>query len=103
MVFCPGLGVCIDTGWLASQGVSAPDVIKSCGALVRHTHVKDVKAAGKHETCRLGEGIANVAGCFRTLRSMNYAGWYSWEDEPEDRNPFDSAKRNREWMEKLLR
>ena len=96
------LGVCVDTGWLGSQGVSAPDVIKSCGALVRHTHVKDVKAAGKHETCLLGEGIANVAGCLRTLRSMNYPGWYSWEDEPEDRNPFDSAKRNREWIEKLL-
>jgi L-ribulose-5-phosphate 3-epimerase len=96
------LGACIDSGWFGTQGASVPAMIKACGALVRHTHIKDVKEAGKHETCLLGEGIVNVAGCIGTLRSMNYAGWYSWEDEPEDRNPFDSARRNREWIEKHL-
>ncbi len=96
------LGVCIDTGWFGTQNASVPAMIKACGAKVRHVHVKDVKAAGKHETCLLGEGIVNVAECIKTLRSMNYAGWYSWEDEPEDRNPFDSAVRNREWIEKRL-
>ncbi|HXK09752.1 MAG TPA: sugar phosphate isomerase/epimerase family protein [Vicinamibacteria bacterium] len=93
------LGVCIDMGWLGTQGVSGPAVIEACGSLVRHTHVKDVKAAGKHETCLLGEGSADVAGCLAALRELKYAGWYSWEDEPEDRNPFDSAARNRQWIE----
>jgi L-ribulose-5-phosphate 3-epimerase len=97
------LGVCIDMGWLGTQGVSGPAVIKACAPFVRHTHVKDVKAAGKHETCLLGEGSADVAGCLAALREVKYAGWYSWEDEPEDRNPFDSAARNREWIEKRLR
>jgi len=96
------LGVCIDMGWLGTQGVSGPAVIKACAPFVRHTHVKDVKAAGKHETCPLGEGTADVAGCIAALRGVKYAGWYSWEDEPEDRNPFDSAVRNREWIEKRL-
>ena len=96
------LGVCIDMGWLGTQGVSGPSVIKACAPFVRHTHVKDVKAAGKHETCFLGEGTADVAGCLAALREVKYAGWYSWEDEPEDRNPFDSAVRNREWIEKQL-
>jgi L-ribulose-5-phosphate 3-epimerase len=96
------LGVCIDMGWLGTQGVSGPAVIKACAPFVRHTHVKDVKAAGKHETCLLGEGTADVAGCLAALRDVKYAGWYSWEDEPEDRNPFDSAVRNREWIEKRL-
>ena len=36
------------------------------------------------------------------LKELGYAGWYSWEDEPEDRNPFDSAVRNRRWIEKQL-
>ena len=27
---------------------------------------------------------------------------YSWEDEPEDRSPMDSAARNREWIERRL-
>ncbi len=96
------LGVCIDTGWLGTQGVSAPEVIKACGALVRHVHVKDVKEAGEHETCMLGEGVVKVAECLETLRALNYSGWYSWEDEPEDRNPFDSAKRNLRWIKKHL-
>jgi len=94
------LGVCIDMGWLGSQGASAPEVIRACGPLVRHTHVKDVKAAGGHETCLLGEGVVDVPGCLRTLRDLGYAGWYSWEDEPEDRNPFESAVRNRQWLER---
>ncbi len=97
------LGVCIDTGWLGTQGVSAPEVIKACGALVRHVHVKDVKQTGKHETCPLGEGVVNVAECLKTLREIKYGGWYSWEDEPEDRNPFDSAKRNLRWIQKHLK
>jgi len=96
------LGVCIDTGWLGTQGVDGPAVIKACGPFVRHTHLKDVKAAGKHETCFLGEGSADVAGCMAALRHVKYAGWYSWEAEPEDRNPMDSAVRNREWIEKRL-
>ncbi len=99
------LGVCIDTGWLASRGAPGPATIKACAPFVRHTHVKDVKEVktpGAHETCLLGEGVADVAGCLAALREIKYGGWYSWEDEPEDRNPFDSAARNREWIEKHL-
>jgi L-ribulose-5-phosphate 3-epimerase len=97
------LGVCIDTGWLGTQGAAIPEVIRTCGRLVRHTHIKDVKAAGKHETCLLGTGVVNVATALKTLKEIGYTGWYSWEDEPEDRNPFDSAVRNREWIEVELK
>ncbi len=97
------LGVCIDMGWLGTQGVDGPGAIKACAPFVRHTHVKDVKAAGKHETCLLGEGSADVAGCIGALRATGYTGTYSWEDEPEDRNPFDSAVRNRQWIEKQIK
>ncbi|MCX6914310.1 MAG: sugar phosphate isomerase/epimerase [Verrucomicrobia bacterium] len=96
------LGICIDAGWLGTQGVSAPEVIRACGPLVRHVHLKDVKAAGAHQTCLLGEGVVQVAACIATLKEIGYSGWYSWEDEPEDRNPFDSAVRNRRWIEKQL-
>lgn len=92
------LGLCVDTGWFGTQGANVPDQIRAAGKFVRHTHIKDVKAAGGHDTCLLGEGVVNVAGCLAALRQIGYAGWYSWEDEPEDRNPFDSAVRNREWL-----
>ena len=96
------LGVCIDTGWLATQGANGPAIIGACGPLVRHTHLKDVKAAGAHKTCLLGEGVAQVAACIGALKEIGYAGWFSWEDEPEDRNPFDSAVRNRRWIERQI-
>jgi L-ribulose-5-phosphate 3-epimerase len=93
------LGLCIDTGWFGTQGANVPEQIRAAGKLLRHTHIKDVKAAGGHETCLLGEGVVNVAGCLTVLQETGYRGWYSWEDEPEDRNPFDSAVRNRKWLE----
>jgi len=96
------LGLCVDTGWFGNQGADVPAQIRAAGAFVRHTHIKDVKAAGSHETCLLGEGMVDVAGCLVALGEIGYTGWYSWEDEPEDRNPFDSAVRNREWMEMRL-
>jgi sugar phosphate isomerase/epimerase len=89
-------------GWLGTQGADAPQTIRTLGKLVRHTHVKDVKAAGKHETCLLGEGVVNVAECLKVLKESGYQGWYSWEDEPEDRNPFDSAVRNRQWIQQHI-
>jgi L-ribulose-5-phosphate 3-epimerase len=96
------LGVCIDTGWLGTQGVSGPEVIRACGSLVRHNHIKDVVRAGAHETCLLGEGVAEVEECLKSFREIGYTGAYSWEDEPEDRNPMESAVRNREWIEARL-
>ena len=38
----------------------------------------------------------------KALVEIGYNGWYSWEDEPEDRNPFDSAVRNREFIERRI-
>ena len=96
------LGVCVDTGWLASQSAAVPETILRIGDLVRHAHIKDVKRHGAHETCVLGEGVAQVAVCLEALRESGYRGWYSWEDEPEDRNPFDSAARNRQWIQERI-
>jgi L-ribulose-5-phosphate 3-epimerase len=96
------LGVCVDTGWLATQSAPVPETILSIGEFVRHTHIKDVKHHGTHETCLLGEGVAQVAVCLEALREIAYQGWYSWEDEPEDRNPFESAVRNRQWIQERI-
>jgi len=96
------LGVCVDTGWLGTQGADAPAAIRRLGTLVRHTHIKDVKAAGAHQTCLLGEGVVRVADCLAALQAIHYRGIYAWEDEPEDRNPLPTAARNRQWIERHL-
>lgn len=96
------LGVCVDLGWLGTQGVDAPQMLRDLGPLVRHVHVKDVTAPGRHDTCALGDGIVGIEPCLRTLHEMGYDGWLSWEDEPEDRNPMESAVDNRLWLERTL-
>lgn len=96
------LGVCLDLGWLGTQGTDAPETIRKLGPLVRHVHVKDVLAPGRHDTCMLGEGVVDIAGCLRALYDVGYDGWLAWEDEPEDRNPLESAAANRTWLEEQL-
>jgi sugar phosphate isomerase/epimerase len=96
------LGVCVDLGWLGTQGVDAPSALRELGPLVRHVHAKDVLEAGQHRTCKLGEGVVGISDCIRTLADIGYDGWLSWEDEPTDRNPLESAAENREWLEAEL-
>lgn len=96
------IGVCIDSGWLGTQGVDAVDAVTQLGTLVRHVHVKDVKATGGHETCPLGEGVVNLVGMLDALKAQGYSGAWSWEDEPEDRNPFDIAISSKDWIQTRL-
>jgi sugar phosphate isomerase/epimerase len=96
------LGVAVDTGWLGTQGLDAPQVLAELGSLVRHVHIKDVAAAGGHETVVLGQGAVNVEGCVRFLKESGYNGALSWEDEPENRNPLEDAVRCRQLIEQWL-
>ena len=96
------IGVALDTGWLGTQGVNALEALDELGPLVRHVHVKDVRAAGGHETCQLGTGVVGIAELITALKRRGYPGWYSWEDEPEDRNPMDIARTTRIWIEREL-
>ncbi|MEX2395169.1 MAG: sugar phosphate isomerase/epimerase family protein, partial [Actinomycetota bacterium] len=97
------LGVCVDTGWLGTNGADAAQVIHDLGpSLVRWVHIKDVRTPGKHDTCPLGEGIVDIEGCITALHDIGYDGYLSWEDEPEDRNPLEIAAEMRVWLEQRL-
>jgi sugar phosphate isomerase/epimerase len=98
----PGVGLVIDTGWLGTAGVDAPAAIRALGKRLTHIHLKDVKAVGAHETVPLGTGAVNMAGVMTALRDIGYTGWYSWEDEPENRNPMEIAAEMRRWIEDHL-
>lgn len=93
------IGVCIDSGWLGTQGTDTVATLRALGPLVRHVHVKDIATVGKHDTCLLGTGVVGVAEMLTELKRQRYTGWLSWEDEPEDRNPFDSAAQNRHFIQ----
>lgn len=97
-----GLAACVDTGWLATQGLDVPPVIRALGRLVRHVHFKDIAAAGGHDCVPLGTGIVDFPGTVRELRAIGYEGPISWEDEPENRNPLETAAAAREYIARLF-
>jgi sugar phosphate isomerase/epimerase len=99
----PKAGIALDTGWLGTQGVDAPTAVRELGSLIRHVHLKDVRQHGGHDTCPLGEGVVNIAATVAALKAIGYSGWYSWEDEPEDRNPFDIAGEMLQYIGKLVK
>jgi L-ribulose-5-phosphate 3-epimerase len=81
------VGATVDTGWFGTQGYDAARAIRQLGDRVLHVHLKDVREAGAHRTCRYGDGIVPIEGCVRALEDMGYVGGISLEHEPEDYDP----------------
>ena len=76
------LGVCIDTGWLGTQGVSGPNIIRECGKLVRHTHIKDSKPEGSGIRYVLpATGTVPLREIVAVLARGGYTGYYCFEWE----------------------
>jgi sugar phosphate isomerase/epimerase len=98
----PNIGIALDTGYLGTHGIDAPEAVRKMGKRIRHVHLKDVGAVGGHETVPLGTGIVNIIGLIAALKEIGYTGWYSWEDEPENRNPMEIASEMRCWIEEHL-
>ena len=83
----PRVGATVDTGWFGTQGYDAARAIRELGDRVLHVHLKDVREAGAHRTCRYGDGIVPIEGCVRALEEIGYRGGISIEHEPEDYDP----------------
>lgn len=96
------IGTALDTGWYATHGSDPARAIEALGGHVLHVHLKDIRAAGAHDTVGLGQGIVPIAGCVRVLQEIGYAGPLSIEHEPEDRDPtaecVASLEKLRGWL-----
>lgn len=94
--------VTLDTGNLTSKGGDALDAATKLMPLVIHMHLKDVKAAGRHDTVALGKGVAKVRSALSFVATHGYRGWASVEHEPYDRDPdpevLESLKTVRDWL-----
>jgi sugar phosphate isomerase/epimerase len=88
------IGVCLDTGWFGTYGYDAAQAIAEIGSHLAHVHLKDVLAAGSHETCRYGRGCVPIQACVAALRRTGYAGGISIEHEPEHYNPNEDCRAN---------
>jgi len=99
----PHAGVCVDTGWFATQGYDPARAIEELGGLVFHVHLKDVLREGEpHETCAWGEGVVDVKACVRALQRVGYTGAFTVEHEPEDHDPSEEIRAMREQLEAWL-
>src|SRR5690606_4917973 len=81
------IGVTIDTGWFATQGYDAARAIEELADVLLYVHLKDVRAAGSHDTCRFGEGVVPLERCIEALRRIGYGGALCVEHEPETFDP----------------
>lgn len=96
------IGATVDTGWFATQGMDAARAIRELGSNVFYVHLKDVRAAGAHDTCALGDGVVPITDCVAALREIGYTGTISIEHEPEHYDPFPEIEISRKLLLELL-
>lgn len=113
------LGLCFDTGHYTYGGGNALDGLKTCRERIWHVHFKDCspdvanKAAEnywdyfdavKHGVfCELGKGSVDFPGVLQSLQETGYEGWIVVEQDvlPGMGSPYESAKRNREYLHSI--
>ncbi|HEY8669161.1 MAG TPA: TIM barrel protein [Tepidisphaeraceae bacterium] len=96
------IGVALDTGWCGTQGMDALEAAKRLRDHLMILHLKDVKAAGRHDTCAAGDGVVACEQVVRYLKQTAWQGTICIEHEPYDRDPMPECKmslqRVREWL-----
>ncbi len=96
------LGACVDTGWFATQNYSAPEAIRRLRDHLLHIHIKDVRKADEHHTVRLGDGVADIAGCLQAIKEIGYDGTLSIEHESGDHDPTGDCAESLQWLRKVF-
>jgi L-ribulose-5-phosphate 3-epimerase len=101
--FAPWVGAAIDTGWFATQGYDPVRAIYELHPYLVHVHLKDIRAAGAHDTCAFGDGIVDIRAVLRALKGIGWNGPISVEHEPYDYDPTDecieSLRRAKAWWD----
>ncbi|WP_336786659.1 sugar phosphate isomerase/epimerase family protein [Paenibacillus sp. MMO-177] len=100
--FVPWIGSTLDTGWFATQGFDPVRAVQELKEHLVHVHLKDVVAAGSHDSCALGQGIVPVADVISELKAINYQGALTIEHEPMDHDPSDEVRESLVYVKKLL-
>ncbi len=112
------VGWCLDSGHLAFGGGDTLTMLGRYANRVRHVHIKDVDGdvlararAGQWSFGQalasfifppLGEGIARIPEVVAALRDVGYDGWYVIEQDTAPADPTETARRNRQYLERLL-
>lgn len=90
------IGTTIDTGWWGTQGFDAADAMLRLAPRTVALHLKDVRAAGAHDTCTLGDGIVPVQRIVHLIQSLEVDIPVSIEHEPAGYDPFAECVQSRD-------
>jgi len=88
------IGVACDTGWFGTNDCSAAAALRELQSRLMLIHLKDVREAGQHRTCQLGEGVVGIEDCLATIDEIGYVGPIGIEHEPETYDPSDEIRRS---------
>jgi L-ribulose-5-phosphate 3-epimerase len=96
------IGVCADIGWFGTHSLVPAEVLPALAPRLFHVHLKDVRAAGGHDTCRFGEGVVPVEQCVRILKELGYLGALVIEHEPDSFDPTEDIRASLEMLKGWL-
>lgn len=99
------IGVCLDVGWVASARFDPAKVFKEYEGRVYDIHLKDKKIEGGPHGDRdtdvfLGEGDANLAELFKTLKAAKWDGVMAIETDKNLKDPTEHVVKAIEFVEK---
>jgi sugar phosphate isomerase/epimerase len=97
------IGATVDTGWFGTQGYDAAKALEELADVLFYVHLKDVRAAGAHDTCRYGEGVVPIRECVQALGRIGYTGAICVEHEPELFDPTEDVRASLELLRTWLK
>jgi len=86
------VGTVVDTGWYGTQGFDAAEAIVALRPHILRVDLKDVRAAGAHDSCGYEEGVVPLERCVAELVESSYDGVITVEHEPEDHDPSEECR-----------
>jgi sugar phosphate isomerase/epimerase len=99
------IGLTLDTGHFVATREDPIRALKTYHqmGILDHIHLKDA-IAGNYEGFDLGDGAVDFPNFIQTLKKIDYRGGIVVEIAkfPHGETPFESAQRNRAYVEKLL-
>jgi sugar phosphate isomerase/epimerase len=99
----PRMGLCIDIGHTVRTGTDVVRAIADAGPRLLDMHAKDLRdLTAKGSQCIVGEGAIPIAGIFRQLEAMRFAGYVNLEYEIDTDDPLPGMKQSFAYMRGVL-
>ena len=91
----PNVGLCLDTAWMIDSGEDPVKVAEKFADRLYGVHIKDFvfDRAGKHSDVVVGTGNLDLPGFLKTLRRIDFNGFFTLEYEGDVNDPIPATKK----------